>query len=349
MNKFRSLKIWIVCVATLASVSIGSLVCGMGDEAQAGEITFKVALYTPPTHIRNEMVRTFLKQFEKATDGKVVAELFESGQLSGARDEPKAVARGDIDFVVASHAAISRFVPTTDIVNLPMFSGLSLEAVNSIVDSEIGREINNRVAEKLDVVAIGRWQLLGQLNTYSTKKPIRSVDDFYGMKIRVPGSANMVAHCRALGATATPIPFGDVPMALTQNTIDALLTTDESISSAKLVEAGIRFGFIDHAAIGYYIPLASKKFWKRLNPDQQKSFKDIWDSLIDEQRDAAAKSQLASRKKNEEDGVSYTYPSREVVMAMREKLIKVQPELVEKLKIDSKLVQIASKKIAKLQ
>ena len=349
MKKFRSLKTSVLYVAILALVSIGFWAFGTGDEVQASEITFKVALYTPPTHIRNEMVRTFLKQFEKATGGKIAAQLFESGQISSARDEPKGVARGDIDFVVASSAEISRFEPNAITIELPMFSGLPLESVHSIADGEIGREINDRIANKLDVVAIGRWQLLGQTNTYSTKKQIRSIDDFAGMKIRVPGSAMFVARCQALGATSAPLPFGDVPLALSQNTIDGLISTDESIATSKLVESGVRFGFLDNVSTAYYVPLVNKKFWQRLNPDQQKSFKDIWDSLIDGHRDAVAKSQLASRMKNEKDGIKYIQPNSKVLGAIREKVMKGQPDLVKTLEIDQKLVQKASEKIAKLQ
>src|SRR5690606_35539263 len=141
----------------------------------------------------------------------------------------------------------------------------------------LGQQLAKGIEDKLGVVVPGRWFLLGFASTFGAGKDIKSFADFQGLRIRVPGGAGFIARYRALGAEGVAIPFPDVPLALTQGTIDALLTTNETLRSGKLHEAGVKSAFVDQVSVLYYIPMVNKGFWDKLSADQQKQFRDAWE------------------------------------------------------------------------
>jgi TRAP-type C4-dicarboxylate transport system substrate-binding protein len=168
-----------------------------------------------------------------------------------------------------------------------------------------------------------------------------------GMKIRVPGGAASVAHYQALGGNSIAMPFADVPLALSQGTIDALLTTNETIRSGKLVEAGVKHGFVDYVVALWYVPIVSKQFWTRLSPAHQKAFTEIWDGLIDKEREDALKRQASAREENQKAGIAYIEPSAAELEASRKLLMATQSATIAALRIDPELAKVAEAAIQK--
>jgi C4-dicarboxylate-binding protein DctP len=212
---------------------------------------------------------------------------------------------------------------------------------SAILDGEVGKKLDALAAQKLDIVIPGRWLLLGFADTFSTKTPIKSFADMKGMKIRVPGGAASIAHYKAFGANPVAMAFADVPLALSQGTIDALLTTNETIRSSKLVEAGVKNGFVDFVTALYYVPIVSKQFWNSLSPAHQKAFRDSWESLIDDERVEALKRQASAREENHKAGINYVEPTAAELEASRKLLMASQDEVIAALKIDADLAKHA--------
>lgn len=341
MGGIMSARRWCFALAGAAAVLAGTMAA-----AAPAETKFKITLDTGPNHIRNITVKQFVEKLKTATNGGLIGEVFESGQLYTARDEPRAVARGDVAMAVTTTAALASFDPNIDMVGLPIFSGLPPEQTNRFVDGPIGQDLGKRLGDKLGVVVPGRWLLLGFVHSYSTRKAINSFDDFKGMRVRIPGGPNFISRLKTLGATAVSIPFADVPVAMTQGTIDALLTTDETIRSGKLTESGLKFGFVDYTAVIYYVPIVNAKFWKDLGPANGKVFADAWEAVIPGERTEAVTRQAAARKANEAAGVQYVEPNQAALAAVREKLVAGLPELVQQLKLDPTLVERAKQSVA---
>jgi len=199
--------------------------------AHAAEVRFKISVDTGANHITNITVKDFLERLRKATNGEVVGELFESGSLYAARDEARAIARGDLDMSVTVSVWLSALSPDLGLLDLPLFAGRSPAHVNALVDGPVGNLLRTRTEEKLGVVIPGRWFLLGFASTFGAKREFKTFDDFKGARVRVPGGAAFVARYKALGGEGLSIPFPEVPMALSQGTIDGLMTTNETIRS----------------------------------------------------------------------------------------------------------------------
>lgn len=343
MNTFNRLR------RNAAHTALATLLALASFTALASaETNFRISVDTGPNHVRNITLRSFMEALKEKTGGEVVGELFEAGQLYAARDEPRAVARGDIEMSVTTNSSIAAFSADLNLLDMPLFSGRSPEQVNGLVDGVLGQTLAKGIEDKLGVVVPGRWFLLGFASTFGAGKEMTSFDDFEGARIRVPGGAGFIARYKALGAEGISLPFPDVPLALTQGTIDALLTTNETLRSGKLHEAGVKTAFVDQVSVLYYIPLVNKAFWDKLSPEHQAAFKEAWESVIDDERTEALRRQAAAAEENAKNGVAIHMPDPAELEEVNEKLIALVPEIAQQLNVDPAIVELATAELAKV-
>src|SRR5690606_30520862 len=100
-----------------------------------------------------------------------------------------------------------------------------------------------------------------------------------------------------------------------------LLTTNETLRSAKLYEAGVKSTFVDQVSVLYYIPLVNKAFWDKLTPEHQSAFKEAWEAQIDGERDEAMRRQQAAAEENAKNGVEIFEPDPAELAKVNEKLL----------------------------
>lgn len=341
----------VVTGAVRALLSTGVLAVALQAaplQSQAAELRFRISVDSGANHVTNITVKDFLAKLRTATGGEVNGELFESGSLYAARDEARAIARGDLDMSVTVSVWLSAFSPDIGLLDLPLFSGRSPQQVNALVDGPVGKLLTKRTEEKLGVIVPGRWFLLGFASTFGARREIKSFADFKGGRFRVPGGAAFVARYKALGGEGISIPFPDVPTALSQGTIDGLLTTNETIRSAKLHEAGVKSAFVDQVAVIYILPMVSKSFWSKLGEKHRKAFADTWESVVDGERAEALRRQDAAAAELAKAGVKYTQPDPAELKAVNERMNALIPEIVKALKIDPAVVAQAQAELAKM-
>jgi C4-dicarboxylate-binding protein DctP len=168
-----------------------------------------------------------------------------------------------------------------------------------------------------------------------------------GMKIRNSGGAGQAIRARFFGALPNVTAWPDVPLALSQGTFDGLSSTDESLASAKLWESGIKYGFEDHEFVGFYIPMISETFLKKLPPDLQAMVVDLWKENIASYRKQMEEAQLEARRSLEKNGVQFFSPPPEKLVEIRQKMmpstdatakeLRISPAILELVKRDPKL------------
>ena len=313
----------------------------MSAGVAGAETKFRISVDTGPLHFRNQMLAEFIRQLDEKSSGELKGELFESGTLYASRDEPRAVARGDVDMTVTYNPSLSTFVTNMNLLDLPLFSGHSPDQVNQLVDSEVGQMLARDIEKQLGVVVPGRWLLLGFVSTFGTGEPLDSFADMKGKRIRVPGGAATIARFRALNAEAIAMPFNDVPLALTQGTIDGLLSTNETVRSAKLFEAGVNAAFNDQVSVYYYIPMVNSRFWSKLGEEHRTMFSDIWNALAEGARAEAMRRQSAAAEENQKNGVIIYNPSPEELIEVSMLLAPLVDTLAKELNVSADLVVAA--------
>lgn len=336
-KKLLSTTLLFLCASVLAVSS-----------AYAKPIKMRISLDTAPTHIRNKSLALFAETLAERSKGQLEIKIFSSAQLFRDRDVLKALRQGGIEMGVPGFWHMGGLVPEAAIPMLPAFYGLTIDQTEKVLDGDFSKTINERISKKSKVKVLGNWLTLGLAHSYSVEKPLRTHADMKGMKFRAPGGTPNVVRIKTLGATPMKIAFSDLPLALSQGTIDGFISTNESIVSSKLWESGLKYSIQDGQFVGAYIPVVSQTFWKKLTPELQKLISDTWAESVVDMRANVRKAQANALEVLKTKGLIITVPSKEESRKMRETLLEIQPGLVEKMKIDRAVIDKVVKEVRAL-
>jgi TRAP-type C4-dicarboxylate transport system substrate-binding protein len=311
----------------------------------AEPIKYRVSLDTAPSHPRNVAMVDFVAKVAKESKGELVGEVFHSGQLFADLNVSKALLQGQVEVAAPGAWTLTGLVPDCDMVQLPYFYGVPTEVTYKATDGKAGQHINEELGNKLKTQVLGPWIDLGYQNWYSTKTPLDKFSALKGLKIRSPGGAAISWRIKFAGGIANTTAWPNVPLALSQGTFDAFVSTDESCNSAKLWEAGVKYSYADHQFMGQYIPMMSKAFTAKLSPAQNKMMLDLWAANIADYRKGAATSQANARKVLETNGVKFHDPSADEAAAIRKSMLGDIDALIKDAKLSPEIVKLVKEAV----
>ncbi|HZQ01883.1 MAG TPA: TRAP transporter substrate-binding protein DctP [Reyranella sp.] len=311
----------------------------------AEPLKLRCSLDTAPSHPRNVAIVDYMAKLEKASNGEIKGEVFHSGQLFADLNVSKALLQGQVEMAAPGAWVLTGLVPDCDMVQLPYFYGVPTEVTHKATDGKPGAKINSELEAKLNTHVLGPWIDLGYQNWYSTKTPLDSFAALKGLKIRSPGGAAISWRIKFAGGIANTTAWPNVPLALSQGTFDAFVSTDESCNSAKLWEAGVKYSYADHQFMGQYIPQLAKGFWAKLSDKQQKLMTDLWAENIAGYRKGAAESQANARKVLEKNGVKFHDPSADELDKTRKAMIGDVASLIKDAKLSPDIVKLVKESV----
>ncbi len=314
----------------------------------AEPLEMRISLDTPPAHARNVAMQNFVKVLNERADGLLEAKVYGSAQLFKDRDVAKALRQGGIDMAAPGFWFLGGMVPEATAAMLPVCYGLSSEEAISVLDSTIAPWTKPRIEAKTNSLVLGDWLLLGGTSYFSVNKKIETHEDIAGMKMRVPGGTLMAAQAAALGATTVRIPFSDLPLTLSQGTVDGFLSAAESVASTKLWDSGVKYEFNDNGLYAAYVPLISNAFWDKMSPELREIVVGAWRDTIGDARLAARETQANARAVLAEHGITTITPTPEAIAVWRAKMMENQGDLVAEMKMDTDFVQSLNEAVAQL-
>lgn len=206
MNFKRLFKATAIAAALAASVS-----------AYADPIKLVMGFVDPASSSYAMGGQKFADECKRLTDGQVEVEVIAGGTLGGEREMLEGAQMGTIDVITVVNTVLSQFIPEMVILDQPFLFD-TVEQAHAAADGKIGELVKAKAAEQ-GIHMIG-WLESGFRDTFS-KNPIKSVDDFKGVKIRTMENKMQIAAFNATGAIATPMPATEQYTALQQGTIDA--------------------------------------------------------------------------------------------------------------------------------
>jgi len=335
MKKHWKVSVWVAAVAGFI------LYFGTPPTVGAEPYAFKISIDTTPNHPRTMGLEMFVEELKKRSAGRLAPTLFHSAQLYKDAHVTKALRMGTVDMAVPGNWVLEGFDTHSSLTMLPMFFGQPGEVTEALLDGAVGEKVNASLEEKVKVKALGRWYELGYQDLWTVKKKITALEDLKGLKIRHSGGSLPDSRLKAMGANPVFISWPDVPMALVQGTVDGLETTCKSAESAKLDEAGIKFGVHYRSFRSFYVPMMSLNFWNKLPADLQKMVLDVWKENVPKQREIARREQKVGEKYLVDKGVEIWYPDDATLAQWRAHAMPIQDEMVKKLGHDPKLVKEA--------
>ncbi len=308
-------------------------------------ITIRCSLDTAPSHPRNQAIVDYLAKLDETSRGKIKSEVFHSGQLFADLNVSKALIQGQIDMAAPGTWTMTGLVPDCDFAQLPGFYGQPIAVFRRCVDGPVGELVGKQIEAKVRSHILGHWLELGYQNWYTTKKPIHTLDDLSGLKIRSPGGAGISWRIAFVHAIPNVTPWPNVPLALSQGTFDGFVSTDESCTSAKLWEAGVKYSYADHQFFANYVPMISDAFWSKLAESDRKLMRDVWAANIDRYRAMSAKSQADARETMKSHGVTFVDPSAEQFAADRKRMVAAQADLIRDAKLSADVVKLVEEAV----
>jgi TRAP-type transport system periplasmic protein len=328
------------------SIVAAALSALVAAPAAAEEIPFRISLNTGPNHVRNISLEAFFAALAERTEGQLDVQVFPSSQLFAGPDVPRALAQGAIEMGVPIITYLSSVVPNAGLLDLPMFFGRTIEDIHTVMDGEIGAELNAQIEEVVGVHVIGPYLDLGHGTIFTTKRELNSLADLDGLTLRVPGSPASRVRYDSLGVQSVAIGFADVPIALSQGSIDGLMTTHETIRSAQLWESGLKYAIDTQGTFLMYVPMIGLDTWNSFDPELQQIITDTWAETVGGARALAAERQASARAEAEANGVRVVQAAPEELAAFREALLAAQDQIVKDTRMDADLVERASRALS---
>ena len=202
--------------------------------ARAQAVVLRRADVQPAAHPSPQSALKAAAEVKEKTGGRIEIQSFPNGQLGSSRDMVESVASGALTMVTEGAAQLGQFVPQLSIIEAP-YIWKDAAHMTRALKSPLMDELNKALVEKRGMRMIG-VNYYGVRHLTSGKKPINSVEDMKGFKLRVPEVDTFRAMAEAWGARPTPLNFSELYLALSQGAVDGQENPLPTIASAKLAE-----------------------------------------------------------------------------------------------------------------
>jgi tripartite ATP-independent transporter DctP family solute receptor len=244
-------------------ILIAAFLAGVGLAAQATE--FRSA----DTHNADDYptvvaVKKMSELLEKASGGKHKIKVFNKGALGSEKETVDQVKIGALDLTRVNVGPMNQICPLTQVPTMPFLFD-SIAHMRKVLDGPVGEEIL-KSCESAGFVGLAFYDS-GARSIYA-KKPIKTVADAKGLKIRVQQSDLWVSLISAMGANPSPMPYGEVYTGLKTGLIDAAENNIPSFDTAKHVEAVKVYSKTEHS-MAPEILIMSKIIYDKLPAAEQ--------------------------------------------------------------------------------
>lgn len=227
-------------------------------------IRFKMGLVDPENSNYGMGAKRIAQEVSNATSGKIIIDVFGSGQLGNERDMYEGAQLGTVDIATIANPVLTSFIPEMAILDQP-FLFETEEQAHNVIDGKLGDLVSQKALEQ--GIHIVGWMESGFRNCFSIR-PLRNLSDFKNLKIRTMENATQIAVFESFGAIPTPMPATEQYTALQQRTIDAGENAIANVLANKYYEVVKNITLTRHQFVFIAIGL-SDKAWNRI-PDELK-------------------------------------------------------------------------------
>lgn len=206
-----------------------------------------------------KMWTVFKDTLEKSAPGEFDVQINLNASLFKQGAEPAAMARGNLELASLSPADLAKLVPEFSVFT----AGYMLRDPahqQKVFNGPIGAELFKAVSQKMDVTVLSTCYLGTRQLNLREARAVKTPADLKGIKLRMPGSKDWLFLGNALGATATPLAFGEVYLGLKTGTIDGQDNPLSSVRAAKFHEVTKQIVLTSHLVDSLFIAISNKAF-----------------------------------------------------------------------------------------
>lgn len=255
----------VLTALVLAAVSLSG--CS-GKASEDAVIRFKMAVADADSSAQAEGARKIAEEVAKATGGRIQIEVLAGGTLGGERDTVELAMLGGVDIVTCANSVLTQWIPEMSILD-QAYLFTNEDQAHGAVDGPVGELIEREALKKLNLHVIGYMES-GYRNVFS-KKPIQTIEDFKGIKIRTMQNPYHMAAFESFGAIPTAMAASEQFTALQQGTIDACESAVSNCLNNGFYEVTKNITYSNHAFV-YIVVSMSDHAWERIPEDLRPAF-----------------------------------------------------------------------------
>lgn len=267
-------------------------------EKKADPIVLKLAENQPDNNPVTVSMMKFSELVDQKTNGEVKIDVYANAQLGQETENIEQLQAGILDIARVNSVTLAQTVNGLQVFTLPYIFE-NQEHKYKVLDGEIGQEYLKEL-EDYNMVGFGYLEA-GTRNFYTTDKPIQSLADLKGQKVRVQKSEVVIKMVQLLGGVPTPMNYGEVFTSLQTGVIDGAENDFVSYYTSGHYEVAKNYTLDGHLSPPALIVMA-KTTWEKLSPEHQKAIKEAADEATEFERKAMNEKQEEFRKEIEAAG-----------------------------------------------
>jgi len=271
-------------MAGLAALAVGAA-AGAAAHAQ-DKYEVKVATFVGPQHFMSQWLVKWSEKLEKDSNGRLVFKHFPGSQMGPTPAMYDLARSGQAEVAWFLHGATPGRFPLTEIIQLPYVAGSSEIGTKVLNDAELRAKYLDAEHRGVKVLLLLTHQ---PGNVHTAKKPIRTVDDMKGMRIRF-SSATIRDFVAALGATPVGVQATEQVEQLQKGTIDGTFIDYGGAGIAFKMGGVLKYSTEMYSYVSSFGIGMNEDFWNKLPPDLQqlvvksmtgveKEVGEAWDTL----------------------------------------------------------------------
>jgi tripartite ATP-independent transporter DctP family solute receptor len=292
-------------LAIAGAAATGPFIWARG--AGAAKVTMKIAHVLTEVDIIHRAKLKFKEIAEKKAGGELEVQIYPNSALGSLRVTWESMQLGNLEGGNWDTVTPAMVVPQYAATELP-FVFRDLDHVHRVFDGAIGQDLEKQLLDKAKVRTVAVYDTTFR-KIFTKTKPINSLADLKGLKIRVPEAQNYVRCMQLLGANPTPVAWGELYSALQMGVVEGFENKAEAAFNAKLHEQAKYMAYSGHI----FCPnpfLCSDRWFSGLPKNVQQAIVEAGKESLAWQRQEAPASEKSFEQKLKDAGVTFTSPDR---------------------------------------
>ena len=256
----------------IKTVTLGLAIACLSAQAHAADITIRLAHLNPDDPFKSHsgaMAAVFKSLVESNSNGAIEVQLFANGQLGKDNEVIDQVRSGLVESTISSSGGIAQHYPLVGVFDIPFaFPNIGVASRVMTKDSTFGKKFIADLESKTELKVLGLLDSGGFFAFSNSKKPITSVADMEGLRIRTMTLPTHEAIVSSLGGQPTPLPWAEVYTALQTGVADGQMNPIPVIAFAKFDEVQKYLSITNHV-ITPYVWTMNKDFYAGLSDEHK--------------------------------------------------------------------------------
>lgn len=242
----------------LSKLFAGLALAGAVATSFAQQVTLRLGMQLPETHPSYKGAMEIKRTLEDLSKGTMTVKVFPNSQLGDFKAMVSQVQAGDLDMAMTGYPDMSYVIPELKLIGAPYVIS-DYKHLQAVLKSPYGQRMDAKFREK-GIRVMDVWYEGARHTT--ANRPINSMADLKGLKMRTPNVPFLIEYARGVGATPAPVAFAEVYLALQTRQVDAQENPLPTIEAAKLYEVQKHIALTGHFIASSSILMSEKNFAK---------------------------------------------------------------------------------------